>query len=199
MAKPGRPKSFDRTEALTKAMEVFWKYGYEPASLSSLRQAMGISSASLYNIWSSKEELFKDALNLYIEKCGNQFLFEKDDNCSALDSLKSSLIHTAKIQTNPSHPLGCMVFLAAINCGPESQHICKMLTSLKEQRRKNIEELILTAQQEGSLTLIAGPKELSQIIDLLLRGMALQAQDGVKEDSILHSIDLILNLFSSKS
>lgn len=199
MAKLGRPVNFDRDSALSKAMEVFWKYGYEPASLSALREAMGISSASLYNTWGSKETLFRDALDLYIRNCGKAFLFESDPEHSAIDTLRHSLAQTAKIQTNKSHPLGCMVFLSAINCGPESEHICKMLKDLQNKRRDNIEALLSEAKKNGDISQAISINELSNILDLLLRGIALQAQDGADEDDIIKSIDLLLKPLLSAS
>ncbi|TIX24457.1 MAG: helix-turn-helix transcriptional regulator, partial [Mesorhizobium sp.] len=48
MPERGRPRTFDRTAALRRAMEVFWAKGYEGASMSELTAAMGINSPSLY-------------------------------------------------------------------------------------------------------------------------------------------------------
>ena len=48
--KGGRPLSFDREAALERAMLVFWRYGYEAASLSELTSAMGITPPSLYAV-----------------------------------------------------------------------------------------------------------------------------------------------------
>gem|GEM_PF-6541544 len=37
----GRPAQFDRQEALEKAMDLFWRNGYEATSLSDLLDEMG--------------------------------------------------------------------------------------------------------------------------------------------------------------
>ena len=44
MPKRGRPRSFDRDEALARAMEVFWAKGYADASMADLKAGMGIKS-----------------------------------------------------------------------------------------------------------------------------------------------------------
>ncbi len=47
-------------------MNVFWRDGYDLASLSQLQSAMGIQRGSLYQEFGSKKELFLKALNHYV-------------------------------------------------------------------------------------------------------------------------------------
>jgi TetR/AcrR family transcriptional regulator, transcriptional repressor for nem operon len=61
----GRPKGFDRDEALTQAVDVFWANGYEATSLDELTAGMGIGRGSLYNEFGSKHALFVEALDRY--------------------------------------------------------------------------------------------------------------------------------------
>src|ERR1700693_3521049 len=63
----GRPRSFDSDKALDAAMQVFWRKGYEGASLSDLTGAMGINRPSLYAAFGDKEALFRKALDRYAE------------------------------------------------------------------------------------------------------------------------------------
>src|SRR4051794_34171198 len=58
----GRPRSFDRDQALARAMQVFWEKGYEAASMQDLLTAMEISSPSLYAAFGDKEALFLEAV-----------------------------------------------------------------------------------------------------------------------------------------
>ena len=61
----GRPGSFDREQALDRAMEVFWEKGFEAASLSDLTKAMDINPPSLYAAFGDKEKLFLEAVERY--------------------------------------------------------------------------------------------------------------------------------------
>src|SRR5919198_5961184 len=67
MVTRGRPRSFDRDAALRAAMLTFWRLGYEGASMAELTKAMGINSPSLYACFGSKEELFRAAVEFYLE------------------------------------------------------------------------------------------------------------------------------------
>lgn len=48
MGTRGRPRAFDRTAALERAIDVFWEKGFEGASMADLTAAMGIGTTSLY-------------------------------------------------------------------------------------------------------------------------------------------------------
>ena len=61
----GRPRAFDEDQALDAAIDVFWRLGYEGASMAELTQAMGINKPSLYAVFGSKEKLFVRALERY--------------------------------------------------------------------------------------------------------------------------------------
>ena len=60
MSRAGRPREFNRDEAILNAMLLFWDHGFEATSISQLREAMGgISAGSFYTAFESKEALFE--------------------------------------------------------------------------------------------------------------------------------------------
>jgi TetR/AcrR family transcriptional regulator, transcriptional repressor for nem operon len=61
----GRPRSFDTDIAIEKAMQVFWKHGYEGASLPDLLEGMGLTRGSLYKAFTDKKTLFLKVLEHY--------------------------------------------------------------------------------------------------------------------------------------
>src|ERR1700748_2804243 len=65
MATPGRPRSFDKRKAVDPGVRVFWRKGYEGASLADLTSAMGIEKPSMYAAFGDKEQLFRVVLDHY--------------------------------------------------------------------------------------------------------------------------------------
>src|SRR5687768_4018099 len=86
----GRPRSFDRDAALERAMELFWRQGYESTSISDLTAAMGITPPSLYAAFGDKERLFLEAVERY--RC-----WRGGESRSALDDEKSARAAVARL------------------------------------------------------------------------------------------------------
>ena len=63
--KIGRPRAFDKNEALTAAMKVFWIKGYDGASMKDLTNAMKINSPSLYSVFGDKHALYLASIDNY--------------------------------------------------------------------------------------------------------------------------------------
>ncbi|MEZ6235366.1 MAG: TetR/AcrR family transcriptional regulator [Phycisphaerales bacterium] len=62
----GRPREFDRAEALQRALEVFWTRGYEATQVEELVEAMGIGRGSMYAAFGDKRGLFLEALEAFV-------------------------------------------------------------------------------------------------------------------------------------
>ena len=100
----GRPRSFDFDDALDAAMQVFWRKGYEGASLSDLTQAMGINRPSLYAAFGNKNTLFRKALDRYAE--GPAAYVAEALKQPTARAVTQKLLHgAADLLTDPAHPL----------------------------------------------------------------------------------------------
>lgn len=62
-----RNREFNEQEAIAKAMDVFWKKGYNGASIRDLTDAMQINSSSLYSSIGDKHQLFIKCIRNYTE------------------------------------------------------------------------------------------------------------------------------------
>jgi len=108
--KAGRPRKFDREEVLDKAIEVFWKKGFEGASLDDLTNAMGINRPSLYSTFKDKQSLYLAAISAYGLSIARAplvaFQVEKDPK----NAVRAFLITMLKNQTrNDGLAQGCLM------------------------------------------------------------------------------------------
>jgi AcrR family transcriptional regulator len=61
----GRPKNFDRTQVLEKAMPLFWRRGFADTGMQDLEKATGVNKSGLYAEFKDKQDLFLEALKHY--------------------------------------------------------------------------------------------------------------------------------------
>src|SRR5438477_12882473 len=83
----GRPRAFDRDVALDRALGLFWTQGFEGTSIADLTEALDIYPPSLYTAFGSKEELFREALGLYIRAYGLPLENALSEEATTLDAV----------------------------------------------------------------------------------------------------------------
>ena len=63
-----RPPTYAREDVVRAAREAFWDDGYEGTAVSDLEERTGLKRSSLYLAFGSKRELFRTALDSYVEE-----------------------------------------------------------------------------------------------------------------------------------
>lgn len=180
MARTGRPRSFDRDEAVNHAMHLFWDHGFEGVSLDQLRRTMGgISSASFYAAFGSKEALYREALDKYLSTHGTVMLALRDQSLSPRRRLEQALRQSAEMQTAPLHPTGCMVALSSTIGSAGAASIQALTIKERAANRDAIRLCVEAAIHDGTLRPETDPAGLATLFEGLLVGLSIQARDGV--------------------
>ncbi|MBB3892753.1 AcrR family transcriptional regulator [Phenylobacterium haematophilum] len=185
MAERGRPRSFDRSAALVRAMEVFWTKGYEGASISDLTEAMGIGSPSLYAAFGSKEALFREAIELYGRTEGPAIWDAVENAPDARSAVAGFLTATAHSFSRPGKPRGCMVVLSQLNPTEASASVCAALRENRAQGQSGLERRLRRAVEVGELAPGTDVAALAAFYLTVQQGMSIQARDGASEETLL--------------
>lgn len=180
MARTGRPRKFDRTAALAAAMNLFWKHGFEGASLERLRQAMGdLSSASFYAAFTSKEALYREVLARYLDTHGRVLDALRDRRLPPRDRIEQALRRSARMQTDAAHPFGCMVVLSATVGSAALDELRAFTAAERAANRQAILACVREGVQTGELAAGTDVTGLASLFEGLLAGFSIQAVDGV--------------------
>src|SRR5215470_5642962 len=124
----GRPRTFDMDKALDRALDVFWRKGYEGTSLSDLTKAMGINRPSLYAAFGNKANLFRKALDRYDDGPAT-YVHEALDEPTAHAVVERLLRGAVDLLTDPCTPPGCLMVQGALACGEAADPIRQELAS----------------------------------------------------------------------
>ena len=189
MARRGRPRSFNREAALRRAMEVFWRRGYEGAAVSDLTRAMGINAPSLYAAFGCKEALFREAVALYNATDGAMTDQALETAPTARQAVEDMLRVNAAAYVNPRRPPGCMVTLAATIGTPESAEVREFLAQCRQEAEDALQRRLARGVTEGDLPGSADTAALAAFYYTVLQGLSIQARDGASRKALSAIVD----------
>jgi len=194
----GRPRSFDMTHALDGAMEVFWRKGYEGASLVDLTAAMGINSPSLYAAFGSKEGLFRAVLDHY-DKTRAGFLNEVLSADTARGAAERFLFGLADKVTGPDNPPGCLLIQSGMTCGEESSAIPREVARHRAGAELALRERFECAKSDNDLPKDTDAAALARYLMAVSNGMCIHAAAGASRKELRQTAEYALAAWPVKA
>jgi AcrR family transcriptional regulator len=174
----GRPREFDRQEALAAAMRLFWVRGYEASSIADLTDAMGIGTKSLYAAFGSKDGLYAEALKYYYTTyeglVWTRFRLAATAREAALAFLQDSAI--AMTGGDCDLPHGCMATLATVGSDGHSE-LGELMRTTRAGGFELLKARFEKAKGDGDLAGTVDTTKLARFVQTVQSGMAIRARD----------------------
>jgi AcrR family transcriptional regulator len=194
----GRPREFDADVALDQAMEVFWRHGYEGATIAQLTEAMGINPPSLYACFGNKEGLLKAALDRYTKLRG-VWMDEVVAAPTARDVAERMLMGIAEKQTDPANPPGCLLVQGGIACGSGSENVPFELAARRAQNEDQLRDRFVRAKAEGDLKPSSDPAALARYVSAVSVGMGVMASSGADREALRQVANVAVQAVEAQS
>ena len=184
----GRPRAFDEDQALDGAIDVFWRLGYEGASLTELTRAMGINKPSMYAVFGSKEELFVRALERYglLYRVRLDAVLAKSTTYEVLESYLRSVAESA----TRGSVAGCLSIQGGLSCAPDNARIPQLLAEYRQGLEDSVAKALsqtVDATQPGVDT-----AALAGYAVTVGQGIAVHAAAGVTSARLDAVVDVAL-------
>lgn len=196
MARTGRPRLFDREQALLQAMHLFWEYGFEAVSVAELQKELGgLSAASFYAAFGSKQELFSETMALYMSTCGDIIAPLEDREVAPREGISQALQRAIEVQTGAGHPSGCMAVLSGVNLSQKNQEILKLVAAARAATREAVSACVDRAVGEGALPKKVDRESLVVLIDTFLKGIAIEARDGIPSSVLFKAAENLMQVW----
>lgn len=194
----GRPREFDADVALDQAMEVFWRHGYEGATIAQLTEAMGINPPSLYACFGNKEGLLKAALDRYTKLRG-VWMDEVVAAPTAREVAERMLMGIAEKQTDPANPPGCLLVQGGIACGSGSENVPFELAARRAQNEDQLRDRFVRAKAEGDLKPSSDPAALARYVSAVSVGMGVMASSGADREALRQVANVAVQAVEAQS
>lgn len=181
----GRPRQFNEVAVLDAAAAEFRVYGFADTSTEQLCEATGLLRGSLYNAFTSKDELFVQALERYATTFRErQAAILTDADLSGAERLRAvmdAIIEEEYEARDQPHGAGCMVVHSMMT--PElrerDERIARILDRDLSERKSLLEGAILAGRLDGSIPTDADPGEGAMLFVTVVNGLRVMGQVGV--------------------
>ncbi|MET0311123.1 MAG: TetR/AcrR family transcriptional regulator [Burkholderiaceae bacterium] len=199
MATRGRPRSFDREEALRRAMYVFWERGYDGTSIADLLRATNLNPPSLYAAFGSKEQLFREAVGRYGRVEGAAGMTALAESPTAREAIEGMLRRNADHYANPESPSACMVVLGATVGSPASAGARSFVSALRRESQDLFQHRLEQGIADGDVRPRCDTAGLAGYFTAVLQGLSIQALDGAGPRELHAVIDRSMRVWEAEA
>jgi TetR/AcrR family transcriptional repressor of nem operon len=174
-----RTKEFEPEAALTKAMDLFWRRGYEATSVQDLLLEMGIGRGSMYDTFGDKRALFLAALDRFEESRVSRADEILDNSASATEGIKNLFESTIEGLVSYEPRRGCLLANTAVELAPHDEEVAERISRYVERTEEAFERTLVRGQARGEIPADKDPKALARFLVSTLHGVRVLAKTGV--------------------
>ncbi|WP_427183876.1 TetR/AcrR family transcriptional regulator [Bordetella bronchialis] len=159
----GRPREFDEGQALEQAMQCFWQHGYEATSVRDLAGHMNLTSASVYNAFGDKRELYRRALEHYID-ISIADRIERLQRKPAVEAIQGFFDELIERSLTDPERKGCMLVNSALEMAPRDPELRELVAEVLRRIEAFFRRCVEAGQQDGSITSAQPAADLARML-----------------------------------
>ena len=187
-----RPSKFDRKEAVELAMNEIWRDGYEANSVKALSEKLGITRSSFYNAFSSCEDLFLEALELYADQSPDQGLADATAGKSVRQILTDMFRAVCKARASDPESRGCLAAKSVAELCGTHEKLGGLLEHLVLGRVASIETLLQRGVGQNEIDSDVDTHTLAFALQNLLIGLNVMSQVVREEQELWKTAEVTL-------
>jgi len=165
-------------------MKLFWEKGFEGTSMTDLTSVMGIGSTSLYAAFGAKDDLFREAVEHYVQTAGAEIWEAVTGADTAHGAVEGFLMATARAFTRGDYPSGCLVVLSALHSNGATEALRRDLVAKREHGTQQLAARLSRAVETGEIPSTADVLAVARFYVTVQQGMSIQARDGVNRAAL---------------
>ncbi len=184
LSAPGRPREFDMSIALDKAITQFSQYGYHGTSIADLNACLGLTSGSIYKAWGDKKGLFIASLQHYIAKQNEALKSYLKESASGKDKLSAIFKRYVEMSSGEQGLIGCLVIESSAELSIADDEILNIIKKQQDHQQRLINNILKEGQSDGSISSDINCATMAQLVSALLSGIRLKGKLGASSDTL---------------
>jgi TetR/AcrR family transcriptional repressor of nem operon len=170
-----RTKQFNEDEVLEKAMEFFWRNGYNSSSPQEILLALGLSRSSLYDTFGDKHTLFISALKRYREKNTGAVIRMLEESENVLETIKELMQATRKGCVEGGIR-GCLMVNSKVEMAMSDVEVAGIVKENREAQEEAFAKAIRKGQEMGVINKNQQAKAYARYVINTLWGLSTYAK-----------------------
>ena len=191
---PGRPREFEIEEALDKAIVVFSERGYHAASISELKDAMGLAAGSLYKAFKDKKAIFLASFDRYKQVRNALLDQELAEGANGRDKVSRMLRFYAEASHGVSGRRGCLVVGTAIELAVYDTEAAERVGRSMARSEALFDTLLREGQADGSIPAAIDPAATARLLLSVTQGLRVLGKTGPNRDRAFSVVDTAMKL-----
>ena len=171
-----RQREFEPTEVIDKSIDVFLSKGYEGAAIRDLIEVTNVKSGSLYNSFGSKKQMFKNALERFVEVSQFNITLADAETAPPRETIEKLFFDLIDVTDKRVAVGKCLISRATMEVGGVDKEITAWLQEVFEKSERLLCRLIERGQAAGEISSFRSPKELAQFLAITVQGMQVMAR-----------------------
>ena len=175
-----RPAKFDTEPLLDKAMNLFWRQGYEATSVQELGNELDLHPGSIYNTFGDKHTLFMAVLDRYVTTLGCSLTDLLSQPGSRLRAIEQVFQTSVELLSGNAGRRGCLMTNTAMECADYDPEAARKVAAYQQTMEDALTDTLNLAQANGEIR-PRTPEEvqtLARFLNGCLQGMRVLAHSG---------------------
>jgi len=177
-------KSFEITEAVELAMQVFWEKSYKGTSISDLVKATGIKRGSLYNAFESKQNLFVKSLLKYDRGHRRAGLIQLESNYEPREAICTLFEAMVSQSISDKDKKGCFLVNTALELPSHTKEVSAIVRAGFQEIENFFERLIKRGQKKSEIPKSIDPHDTAKALLGLVISIRVLARGAFDETEL---------------
>jgi TetR/AcrR family transcriptional regulator, transcriptional repressor for nem operon len=165
-------KQFDTGAILDKAMQAFWRRGYEATSMQDLVACTGVNRASLYATYGDKHALFLASLKAFAETVHHRRLAELEAAHGPRDAIRGSLLAFIPRKGDRTPARGCFLTNTALELAAHDPDAGRIVVAAQKRTEAWYARMIEKGKAVGEIAAHVDPAEAASALLACVIGLS---------------------------
>lgn len=191
-----RPQEFDRQEVIARAMNVFWRKGFEATSIQDLVDATKLNRGSLYNAFGDKAGLFAAVMEAYAAAAPDSELVRAlDAGGPARPAIETFFAALVERGAADKERRGCLIVNTASELVSRDPSVARWMEAAAHRQEKALTTLVERGQTAGEIAPWRDSRALGRFLFAAAQGLIVTGKvdpdPAVLEDIAAMSLSLL--------